>query len=149
MNCEPRQSGETVGEGSAAAGSAPRIRSRHSRERGWTPRQRLSCCLAGKKMKSARLIKMDYNAMLQKAGSLEDLAERLYRIADSIDRENDRIASGWTGNASGEYRKKISRERNLVRRRAQQLSQSAQGVRRAAKRMYDTEMFALSLFSRR
>ena len=53
-------------------------------------------------MKSARLIKMDYNAMLQKAGSLEDLAERLYRIADSIDRENDRIASGWTGNASGE-----------------------------------------------
>ena len=100
-------------------------------------------------MKSARLIKMDYNAMLQKAGSLEDLAERLYRIADSLDRENDRIASGWTGNASGEYRKKISRERNLVRRRAQQLSQSAQGVRRAAKRMYDTEMFALSLFSRR
>ena len=60
-------------------------------------------------MKSARSIKMDYNAMLQKAGSLEDLAERLYRIADSIDRENDRIASGWTGNASGEYRKKISR----------------------------------------
>ena len=48
-------------------------------------------------MKSARSIKMDYNAMLQKAGSLEDLAERLYRIADSIDRENDRIASGWTG----------------------------------------------------
>ena len=70
-------------------------------------------------------------------------------VADSIDRENDRIASGWTGNASGEYRKKISRERDLVRRRAQQLSQSAQGVRRAAKRMYDTEMFALSLFSRR
>ena len=51
-------------------------------------------------MKSARSIKMDYNAMLQKAGSLE-------------------------------------------------ASQSAQGVRRAAKRMYDTEMFALSLFSRR
>ena len=91
-------------------------------------------------MKSARSIKMDYNAMLQKAGSLEDLAERLYRIADSIDRENDRIASGWTGNASGEYRKKISRERDLVRRRAQQLSQSAQGVRRAAKRMYDTDI---------
>lgn len=99
-------------------------------------------------MKTARSIRMDYNAMLQKASSLEGLADRLNRIAGSIENESDRIGAGWTGEASAAYRKKLSREKDLVRRRAKQLSQSAQGIRRAAKRMYDTEMFALSLIGR-
>ena len=99
-------------------------------------------------MKSANAIRMDYNAMLQKASSLENLAGELNRIADSIDAGRGQVALSWSGLASAEYQKKLAREKDLVRRRARQLSQSAQGVRKAAKRLYDTEMFALSLLGR-
>lgn len=96
-------------------------------------------------MKTAATIRMEYQAMLRKASGLEDLAGQLYRIADSIDVQSGQISSAWDGEASAEYRRKMVRERDLVRRRASQLSQSAQGVRAAAKRIYDAEMFALSV----
>ncbi len=100
-------------------------------------------------MKTEGSIRMDYSAMLRKASSLEDLAEQLLKAADSVDRLRGGAASAWTGKASTEYCKKLSKERDLIRRRAKQLSQGAEGVRKAAKRIYDAEMYALSLFGRR
>lgn len=96
-------------------------------------------------MKTARSIRMNYQAMLQKAASLDELAGQLKRTADLIDSQIAQISGSRTGDASWEYRKKLTRERDLVRRRAAQLSQGAQGVRGAARRMYNAEMFALSI----
>ncbi|MDO5476428.1 MAG: WXG100 family type VII secretion target [Eubacteriales bacterium] len=96
-------------------------------------------------MKTAGTIRMNYQAMLRKAATLEELAGQLNRVAASIDHQTGMLSTSWTGDASAEYRKKLTRERDLARRRASQLKQSAQGVRSAAKRIYDAEMFSLSL----
>lgn len=99
-------------------------------------------------MKTSETIKMEIQAMFQKADTLEQLAAELRRYAGEIEAQQGSISSLWTGDASAEFQKKLQREKNLVNRRAGQLEQASAGIRRAAARICNTEMFALSLIGR-
>jgi WXG100 family type VII secretion target len=96
-------------------------------------------------MKTAGTIKMEFQAMFQRANKLEELALELKRHAREIEAQQGNISSVWTGEASEEFQKKLQREKDLVYRHAGQLEQAACAIRRAAIRIYNTEKFALSL----
>lgn len=93
-------------------------------------------------------IYMDYQAVLQKAGRLEELAAELSNVAQ---KEYDICGSAqraWQGEGGEVFREKAMRSGKKVEKRAEELKKAAGALRKTAKRQYETEMRLAALFGK-
>ncbi|MCD8103794.1 MAG: WXG100 family type VII secretion target [Lachnospiraceae bacterium] len=92
-------------------------------------------------------IYMDYQGMCQKALELEELADKLEALAD------DKVAcyaankSFWQGDSGDACRQKLTKLDSLMRSRAKNIRNTADGLRKAAERHYQLEQTLAAIIS--
>lgn len=101
-------------------------------------------------MASRYQIQMDFNKAGQKAGELDDIADRLSKIAET-DLPNilNGLGSDWKGdNADAYIRKGVGVGENM-RETVKDLRNTAATIRKIAQNVYDAEMEALRIAEER
>ena len=96
----------------------------------------------------ANQIYMDYQAMLQKAGRLEELAEELSSAVQDEYNICGLSQSAWHGDSGDMFREKTTRSGKKLEKRAKELKKAASALRKTAKRQYETEMKLAALFGK-
>jgi WXG100 family type VII secretion target len=98
--------------------------------------------------KSSNQIYMDYQAIRQKADQLEELAGELKAIAQNEIADYSSNHSFWEGDSGDACRQKLKKLENNLNKRANELQNTADALRKAAERQYRLEMTLVSLVSR-
>ncbi len=93
-------------------------------------------------------IYMDYQGVCRKAQELEELAEKLETLAE--DKVSCYVADKnfWQGDSGDVCRQKMTRLDNLMKSRAKNIRNTANGLRKAAERQYQLEMALSAIASR-
>ena len=92
-------------------------------------------------------IYIHYQDTLHKAERIKEDADRMEQLCVSRLKElSDGIQTVWTGDSSDVYKQKLYRMIDKLRQRAKDLRNTADGIERSAKRLYDVEMFGTGLF---
>ncbi|MBD5459952.1 MAG: WXG100 family type VII secretion target [Lachnospiraceae bacterium] len=101
-------------------------------------------------MASRYQIQMDFNKAGQKANDLDDIADRLSRIADT-DLQNvlNSLGSDWKGDNAGAYIQKSQGVREHMQETVKDLRNTATTIRTIAKNIYDAEMEAVRIAEER
>lgn len=101
-------------------------------------------------MSSATRIEFDYNRAIAQAQKLDEIAEKLYNLV-----QNDFIGSmemlkgGWEGEASNMYIDKGNILCDKINKTSKDLKNTANSIRKIAKRIYESEMHALEIAKQR
>ena len=96
--------------------------------------------------KSAFEIRMDYENAIRQANSLDQIARDLKNTANKDLQDCvSEISRNWTGSNSNAYIRKCDILKSNIVRTAENLSKTADIIRKIAKNTYDAEMNALRL----
>lgn len=93
-------------------------------------------------------IYMDYQAVLQKASRLEELAKELSMIAENQIESYASNRKVWQGDSGDAFRQKLTKEENNLKKKAKDLNKTADRLRKTAKRQYEIEKKLVSLVSK-
>lgn len=93
---------------------------------------------------------IEFLAAKTQAEELERIASRLRRMANhNLGDELNHIAKNWRSPNASDFIKKGNRLREKLLAEAKSLENDADVIRRISKRVYDTEMEALSIAKKR
>lgn len=93
-------------------------------------------------------IYMDYQAMLQRAGRLEELAGELLRVAQNEEDICGSAQKAWQGDSGELFREKTTRSAEKLKKRADELKKAAAALKKTAKRQYETEKKLAAMFGK-
>lgn len=101
-------------------------------------------------MSSATRIEFDYNRAIAQAQKLDDIAQKLYNLAQNdFVNSMDVLMRGWEGEASNMYIDKGNILCDKIRKTSKDLNNTANSIRKIAKKIYDSEMLALEIAKQR
>lgn len=98
--------------------------------------------------KSTSDIYMNYREMEKKASRLEELASELRSVAENQVAYYGENRNAWRGDSGDECRKKVTKLKNNINKRAAELQRAAVLLRRTAQRQYKLEMQLAQMFLR-
>lgn len=100
--------------------------------------------------KSANIIQMEFGKAEEQARNLDQIANDMNRLADDTLAETlAGIKSAWNSNNSAEYIKKGQRVQEELKKRAQELKNTASVIRQISRNTYEAEMNALRMITQR
>ena len=101
-------------------------------------------------MSSRSEIRFNFRTAIKQAERLETSADQLKKLANaSLETSLDTLSESWKGENAGAYiRKGVMLQKDLAAT-SEELNRVAADIRRIAKRIYDAEMEALRIASRR
>lgn len=95
-------------------------------------------------------IRFNYNNAKRQAQQLDAVAERLERLSlKTMESSMQSLTSAWKGNNATAYLRKTDILKKDIKKTAASIRQAADEIRRVAKRVYDAEMEALRIASKR
>lgn len=94
-------------------------------------------------------IRIDYQRALNKAKSLEKIAEDLKTYRKKLNICNSSVNGKWKGDNSTQYQKQLFVISENLNQIIANISDTAATIRRIAKRTYDTEMASLEIAKNR
>ncbi|HJD21099.1 MAG TPA: WXG100 family type VII secretion target [Candidatus Gemmiger faecigallinarum] len=95
-------------------------------------------------------IEMNFRQASAQASRLDEQAEAVRAIAErQLPDTMQQLSGDWSGTAAGQYLAKCEQLRQKLLNNARQLEQTADTIRRAARRLYNAEMAALRLAEER
>lgn len=95
-------------------------------------------------------IQMNYRRSVEQAGELEAQAARLRGVASTeLEEMMVQVRGSWTGTSADQYLEKCRLLQEKIAKTASELEKSAQILRTAAVRFYNTEMESLRLAQER
>lgn len=101
-------------------------------------------------MKSKTRIKMDFQKARAEAGRLEAIADQLKRLANGkMEQSMMNLSAAWTGTNARLFLQKESQLQDEILDTAKALYNIAADIRRIAQRVYEAEMRAYLIASRR
>ncbi len=101
-------------------------------------------------MKSERQIEFDFRHAINQAEELEDLAQRLRRLASrKLGEIEQTLPSYWDGPSAKSFQGKTFVMKNNLLKTAKDLEDEAKTIRNIARRIYQAEMEALAIARRR
>lgn len=101
-------------------------------------------------MATRESIEFDFRKALAQANKIEAIAERLGRLSGmEFGNTMQNLSSGWKGENASLYLTKGSRLQEKMNGTVKELYSVASSIREIAKRIYDAEMAALEIASRR
>ena len=100
-------------------------------------------------MKSSDEIYMDFMIARQAAEEIEELSYRLRKSADRIADNIKDLSGHWNGEEADQFYTKGENLSGKVNISAKWLSEYAKAIRNDAKRLYDKEMRAIEIASKR
>lgn len=95
--------------------------------------------------KSASLITLDYQRAIRNANSLDKIANDIVKYSDKIDNVGLRCNRDWKGQNASHFSVKVGRVSDNLDQISSQIRNTAETIRRVAKRTYDTEMSNLEI----
>ena len=91
-------------------------------------------------------IELNFRQASAQASRLEEQAEAVRAIAErQMPDMMQQLSANWTGEAADQYLAKCEQLRKKLLNNARQLEDTADTIRRAARRLYEAEMTALRL----
>lgn len=101
-------------------------------------------------MKGKTQIQMDFSKAKQDAKKLDNIASRMKTLAKTdVASTISTLTSSWEGDCSKEFAKKEMKVQQDILNSAAELNRVANDIRAIAKRIYDAEMRAYEIASRR
>lgn len=101
-------------------------------------------------MEAESEIRFNFTQALRRAEELEEIAERMGRLAHTeLQGSFQNLSSAWKGEAAAAYLKKGSQLEEKILNSAKDLKSTASVIRNVAKRIYDAEMCAYRLAKER
>ncbi len=101
-------------------------------------------------MKSSYEIRVDFQNAMEQAGKLDDLAANIdQRVVNKLDETAQSVHAAWKGDSATRYIGKTQELRQQIRQTARTLRDTAEDIRRAARRIYAAEMRALEIAQHR
>lgn len=95
--------------------------------------------------KSAFLITLDYHRAIRNANSLDKIADDIMKYSNNMDNIGVKCNHDWKGQSASLFSTKIGRISDNLEQISSQLRNTAETIRRVAKRTYDTEMSTLEI----
>lgn len=97
-------------------------------------------------MKSSSEIRVDFQNAMQQAQKLDELANDIdRRVANKLDETAQSVHAAWKGDSATLYIGKTQELRRQVQQTARTLRDTAEDIRRIARRIYEAEMRALEI----
>ena len=97
-------------------------------------------------MKSSSEIRFDFQNAMQQAQKLDELANDIdRRVANKMDETAQNVHAAWKGDSATLYIGKTQELRQQVQQTAKTLRDTAEDIRRIARRIYEAEMRALEI----
>ncbi|MBT9778510.1 hypothetical protein GPL15_18585 [Clostridium sp. MCC353] len=101
-------------------------------------------------MSSRSEIRFNFRTAIRQAERLETSADQLKKLANtSLDNSLGTLSENWKGENAGAYIRKGAMLQKEIAATSEELNRVAGDIRRIAKRIYDAEMEALRIASRR
>ncbi|MBS6645295.1 MAG: hypothetical protein KH366_17085 [Clostridiaceae bacterium] len=101
-------------------------------------------------MSSRSEIRFNFRTAIKQAERLETSADQLKKLANaSLETSLDTLSESWKGENAGAYIRKGVMLQKDIAATSEELNRVAADIRRIAKRIYDAEMEALRIASRR
>ena len=101
-------------------------------------------------MATRESIEFDFRKALGQADNIETIAERLGRLSGTeFENTMQNLSSGWKGESASQYLSKGSRLQEKMNGTVKELYSVASDIREIARRIYEAEMAALEIASRR
>lgn len=95
-------------------------------------------------------IEMDFGQAMKQAEKIDGIAERLSRLSsDRFGTTLQNMTAGWKGENASAYYGKGTALQSKMNASVSDLRNSAEAIRRAARRIYDAEMAALDIANSR
>lgn len=95
--------------------------------------------------KSAFLITLDYQRAISNANSLDKIADDIMKYSNKMDDVGMRCNRDWKGQNASLFWVKVERVSDNLEQICSQVRNTADTIRRVAKRTYDTEMSTLEI----
>lgn len=95
--------------------------------------------------KSAFLITLDYQRAIRNANSLDRIADDIVKYSDNMDDVGAKCNRDWKGQNASYFSGKVGRVSDNLNQIASQMRNTADTIRRVAKRTYDAEMSTLEI----
>lgn len=101
-------------------------------------------------MKSSSEIRFDFQNAMDQAKKLDELANSIdRRVAGKLDETSQSVHAAWKGDSANRYIGKTQELRWQIQQTARTLRDTAEDIRRIARRIYEAEMRALEIAQRR
>ena len=101
-------------------------------------------------MKSSSEIRFDFQNAMEQARKLDSLADNIERrVSNKLEETAQNIHSAWKGDSATRYIGKDQVLQQQTRQTARTLRDTAEDIRRIARRIYEAEMRALEIAQRR
>lgn len=99
-------------------------------------------------MKNGHQISMNYNRVISLTAELDRLSDELGKeISDKTNNNISLLLSGWEGDNSSEFMRKISDMQENSMETVSSIKKITDGIRSNAKMVYDAEMEAIRLIN--
>lgn len=95
--------------------------------------------------KPAFLITLDYQRAIRNANTLDKIADDILKYSNNMDDVGVKCNHDWKGQNASSFSVKVARVSDNLDQIATQLRNTADTIRRVAKRTYDTEMSTLEI----
>ena len=95
--------------------------------------------------KSAFLITLDYQRAIRNAYSLDKIADDIVKYSNNMENVGVRCNRDWKGQNAVSYSVKVGRVSDNLDQISTQIRNTADTIRRVAKRTYDAEMSTLEI----
>ena len=95
------------------------------------------------------MIEFDYQAALQQADKLDEIANGLKQSSNTISETMTALNSGWQGESASAYIIKGQSLKEKVFKTSKDLNDAADKIRKIAKNIHDAETAALEIATRR
>ena len=101
-------------------------------------------------MKSSSEIRFDFQNAMEQAKKLDSLADNIERrVSNKLEEAAQNIHSAWKGDSATRYIGKTQELQQQTRQTARTLRDTAEDIRRIARRIYEAEMRALEIAQKR
>ena len=95
--------------------------------------------------KSAFLITLDYQRAIRNANSLDKIADDIVKYSNNMENVGVRCNRDWKGQNAVSFSVKVGRVSDNLDQISTQIRNTADTIRRVAKRTYDAEMSTLEI----
>lgn len=101
-------------------------------------------------MRSSNEIQFDFQNAMEQARKLDELANCIdRRVSGKLEETSQSVYAAWKGDSAIRYINKTQELRRQIQQTVNSLRETAEDIRRIARRIYEAEMRALEIAQRR